>query len=73
LTVTVNEACFVESATEVAVTVTCCALLRLVVGDLYVMDRPVVELRDPGPLRLHVTPLADVSFVKVAEIATERP
>jgi hypothetical protein len=69
----VTEALFAGSSAEAAVTVTCCGLAILEVGDWYVIESPVEELRDPGPFRVHVTPLADVSFVMVAVIATDRP
>jgi hypothetical protein len=73
LTVKDSEALFEGSAMDVAVTVTCCAPLRLVVGVLYIANEPAAELRDPAPLRLQFTPFALASFATVAVTLTVDP
>lgn len=51
-------------------TVACCALVRVVVGELYTTNGPVEPLMEPGPVRVHETPLEDMSFITVTVIAT---
>jgi hypothetical protein len=45
----------------------------LVVGGLYVADDPVELLREPGPVRLHETPLDNLSLIMIAVMPTVRP